>query len=233
MDKEKTMPPRRKNGLGKRLKEVVKTVAHKVTQKSRSKKAIARLNWDRKGNPAEGASDLFEEFHGVPSEEVLEFVTQFHVHENLAGLGQLVEMTFITQGVKPFKVTLTEEDLGAQAAQVWLCSSEDAKSLYVIGTVEIDLEKLGYRPEVDVKDSVELGRLTDVVYRTRKAMHKLKLTDYDHKIGKREAWQKRDGVGPEINKDVAACPVLIYNTREDRLLIAGGQYIVMDIGISN
>ncbi len=184
----------------------------------------------RRANPAEGASDVFELFHGVPSQKVLEYTSRFHIHENLAGLGRLIELVFITPGSRPRMVTLEEGDLGAQA---WLCASEDAKSLYIIGPVVIDLEQLGYRPEVDVKDAVELGRLTNVVYKTKKEMNNLDLLEYDHTLGKRERWQKREGVGPEMNKEVAACPLLIYHTREDRLSVAGGQYLVMDVGITN
>jgi hypothetical protein len=86
---------------------------------------------------------------------------------------------------------------------------------------------------VDIKDAVELGRLTNVVYKTKKEMNHLDLLEYDHRLGKRESWQKREGVGPEMNKEVAACPLLIYHTREDRLSVVGGQYLVMDVGITN
>lgn len=184
----------------------------------------------RRKNPEEGATALFEEFHGVPSKEVLEYQTKFHIHENLAGLGRLTELVFYTPGQKPRMVTLEEEDIGGN---VWLCSSEDAKSLYILGEVPIDLEALGYREDVDVKDAVELGRLTNVVYRTQKEFHELKMLDYDHELGKREAWQKKDGVGPEMNKEIGECPILCYFTRESRLAVIGGQYIVLDSGISN
>lgn len=212
-----------------RIKEKLKSL---TPSGRRAKAAIDRLNWDqkKKKNPADGASALFEEFHGVPSEEVLEFNSKFHIHENLAGLGRLTELVFITPGAKQKQVTMTEEDIGQN---VWLCASEDAKSLYIIGEVDVDLDELGYREDVDVKDAVELGRLINVVYQTKKAMHNLKLFDYDHELGKREAWQKRDGVGPDMNKEIAPCPILVYRPREDRLEVVGGQYVVIDVGISN
>ena len=72
-----------------------------------------------------------------------------------------------------------------------------------------------------------------ILHKTKKEMNNLDLLEYDHTLGKRERWQKREGVGPEMNKEVAACPLLIYHTREDRLSVAGGQYLVMDVGITN
>ena len=209
--------------------------------KSKVKKIQERLDWDKPKvkskkakrvlahrNPEAGASELFEMFHGVPSKEVLEYRTQFHVHKNLAGLGRLVELVFFTPGAKPKRVEITEDDLGEN---VWLCSSEDGKQLYILGNVEIDLGELGYRDDVDVKDAVELGRLTNVVYRTQKEFHDLQMIDYDHEIGKREKWQKEDGIGPDMNKEIAECPVLAYHTRENRLSVIGGQYLILDVGI--
>jgi len=184
----------------------------------------------RKKNPADGAAEVYEEFHGVPSEEILEYVTKFHIHENLGGLGRLVELVFFTGGAKSVKVTMTEEDLGRT---MWLAGSEDRKQLYILGEITVDLEELGYRPDVDVKDANALGYLTNVVYETRKTMNQLKLIEYDHQIGKRERWQKREGVGPEMNKRVGDAPILAYYPREERLAVVGGQYLILPEGISN
>lgn len=189
-----------------------------------------RDNPRRRRNPEESALETFELFHGVPSKEVIEFQTRFHVHENLAGLGQLTELVFFTPGAKPERVVVEAEDLGDG---VWLCCSEDGKQLYILGEAVIDLEALGYRPDVDIKDCVELGRLTNVVYRTQKEFHDLKMLDYDHRLGKREKWQKSEGVGPDMNKAVAECPVLAYYTRENRLAVVGGQYLILREGITN
>lgn len=235
----KNSPHYRSNpGVLSKLKGVAKKVGNKLSGKTRKTKAIMdRMNWDRKSNPSgrrkrnpkEEAAELFEEFHGVPSKEVIEYVTKFHIHENLAGLGQLTELVFFTSGTKPERVILEDSDIGDG---VWLCGSEDRKQLYILGEVDIDLEQLGYRPEVDIKDAVELGRLTNVVYRTKKETHQLKLLDYDHRLGKRERWQVREGHGPEINKKVGECPVLAYHPREKRLSIIGGQYLILPEGIS-
>ncbi len=184
----------------------------------------------RKANPADGASDVYSDFHGVPSEEVLEYVTKFHIHEHLGGLGRLVELVFVTCGPKPVKVTMTEDDLGGA---MWLAGSENRKQLYILGQVQVNLEELGYRPDVDIKDANALGYLTNVVYETRKTMNQLKLIEYDHQLGKRERWQKVEGVGPDMNKLVGEAPILTYYPLEERLAVVGGQYLILPEGISN
>jgi hypothetical protein len=223
-------------GFLAKLKGAAKKVKAAVSPKARKTKTlIDRLDWDKKNkgrrsNPEDEAKEVYQEFHGVPSKEVIEYQTRFQIHENLAGLGQLTELVFFTPGAKPERVVLETEDIGDG---VWLCCSEDCKQLYILGDVDVDLEALGYRPDVDVKDCVELGRLTNVIYRTQKEFHELKMLDYDHRLGKREAWQKREGVGPDMNKAVAECPVLAYHTRENRLTVIGGQYLILPEGITN
>ncbi len=222
-------------GIVSKVKEAYKDVVHKVTKKRKSAKALKRLreaasNPKKKRNPASEARDAFELFHGVPSKEVLEYQTRFHIHENLAGLGQLTELVFFTPGAKPEMVTLTAEDIGDA---MWLCCSEDRKQLYILGSIDIDLEQLGYREDVDIKDAVELGKLTNVVYRTQKAMHEMKMLEYDHALGKRHKWQDDDGVGPEMNKAVSECPTLAYYPREGRFALIGGQYLILAEGITN
>lgn len=46
----------------------------------------------RKRNPETDAQAMYESFHGRPSEEVIEFSEDEQFHENLAGLGVLVEL---------------------------------------------------------------------------------------------------------------------------------------------
>lgn len=57
-----------------------------------------------KRNPEAEAADMYESFHGKPSEEVLEFVEDERYHGNLAGLGVLTEMKVIT--LSGYDVTL-------------------------------------------------------------------------------------------------------------------------------
>ena len=231
--------------LWDQVKEAGKDIVHAVTKKKKSAAALKRLReaetktptpmnkfglGKKRKNPEAEAAQVFEMFHGVPSKEVIEYRTRFHVHEHLAGLGRLTELVFFTPGAKPQKVTVVEEDLGDS---MWLCASENGKQLYILGEIDVDLEELGYRPDVDIKDAVELGRLTNVVYRTQKQFHELEMLDYNHELGKREGWQKREGVGPEMNKAISECPMLAYFPLEKRLAVIGGQYLILPEGISN
>lgn len=45
-----------------------------------------------KRNPRSSADDMYESFHGEPSDETVEFEEQEHYHSNLAALGELVEL---------------------------------------------------------------------------------------------------------------------------------------------
>lgn len=51
----------------------------------------------RKGNPETQAAEMYESFHGQPSEEVTEFVEDHHYHENLAELGVLAGVVVETE----------------------------------------------------------------------------------------------------------------------------------------
>ena len=59
----------------------------------------------RRPNPADAAADVYEEFHGRPSSEVVTVTEKIHYHKNLAALGEL--RTLIVQARDGARVTLT------------------------------------------------------------------------------------------------------------------------------
>ena len=61
-----------------------------------------------KSNPESSAAEMYESFHGAPSEEVIELVDEEHYHGNLAALGVLVELKLVT--TTGYDVTLTFSD---------------------------------------------------------------------------------------------------------------------------
>lgn len=67
------------------------------------------------------------------------------------------------------------------------------------------------------RDRMILGVLYELTYRTEKNFDHFKLTEYFHKLGE-ETKQK---------------PMLEYDTLNDHLSVAGGQYHVKDVGIVN
>lgn len=65
---------------------------------------VVYLGWPSKSNPEPDSADMYESFHGAPSEEILEFRESEHYHGNLAGLGVLVELKLVT--ITGYDVTL-------------------------------------------------------------------------------------------------------------------------------
>lgn len=187
-----------------------------------------KLNPQRvRRNPESTSADLYEQFHGTPSTEILEIVEDLHVHGNLGGLGQLVEMYIVMPG--QYKTTLIAPNPdGKDAVQV--CGTEDGNNVYFRGGDEsIDVEALGFKPSVSInhegesfessqiKDSMLLGYVHKLTYRTEKAFDDFETVDYYHRVG----------------EDTKKCPMLIYDTLNALMSLAGGEYTIAPQGIVN
>jgi hypothetical protein len=165
----------------------------------------------KKRNPESAAAELYEEFHGQPPAETLEIVTEKEEHQYLTQIGQLVELKVET-------VTQLDATFRFHKEAPELCSSEDGRQLYIEGgDQEIDLKALKMDGEKWLKDSMVIGVLYEVTYRTAKGFHKFKTTDYFHKLGEESGVQ----------------PFVLYDPRNALLSISGGQYHTKDIGIVN
>jgi len=185
----------------------------------------------RRRNP-EGAQDadhLYEQFHGRPSTKTTEVHTKLKVRDRLSELGDLVELRVVTPTGK--KATLIQDDSGvwypARGKQPdyppvdrqtpMLSASPDRRQLYIEGGVqEVDLGLVGLSGDWK-RDSMLLGVLTHVTYRTEKGFDKFQLTDYYHKLG--------EETGDE--------PVLAYDSLNNLLSVVGGRYEVKPEGIVN
>jgi hypothetical protein len=166
---------------------------------------------ERKGNPADGAAALYREFHGVSSAEEVVVTEEVRYHGNLAGLGDLVEIVVKTPS--GYKAVLDFDKSGTL-----LCSSEDGKQLYLRGGDQsIDLDAIHMSGEEWLRDSMLLGTILKLTYRTAKKFDNLKVLDYEHKLG------EESGVKPE----------LIYDVLNNQLSVAGGQYDVRPEGVVN
>ncbi len=165
----------------------------------------------RVGNPAGEAAALYEEFHGVPSAEEVVVTEEVRYHGNLAGLGELVEIVIKTPS--GYKAVL---DFGKSGTL--LCSSEDGKQLYLRGGDQsIDLDAIHMAGEEWLRDSMVLGTILKLTYRTAKKFDDLRVLDYEHKLG------EVSGVRPE----------LVYDVLNNQLSVAGGQYDVRPEGVVN
>jgi len=91
-----------------------------------------------------------------------------------------------------------------------LCSNEAGTQLYLIGGDQsVDLAALKITGPAAQKESIALGYITEITYRTRKDFDQFKETDYFHKLSE-------DSGGP--------LPILIYDRLNRALKVSGGVY---------
>ena len=165
-------------------------------------------------NPESEAAKLYEDFHGKPSERLDIVEESIHFHGHLAALGRLVELKIKTP--TRIRATLAFAEEGPDVAT--LASSEDGRQLFIVGgNQELDLRAIEMDGSAWLRDLMDVGELVEVTYHTQKGFHKFEPINYFHKLG------EETGVKPR----------LLYDTRNKRLLIAGGQYEVKPEGIVN
>lgn len=172
-------------------------------------------------NPEAPAADMYEKFHGKPSERVDVVEESVHYHEHLAGLGQLISLKIKTPTKIRAELTFAGADrrkgepVGADAPL--LCCSEDGKQLYIVGgNQEVDMDQIDMGGKEWLKDSMNLGEILVITYRTQKGFHNFEEIDYFHSFSE-ESGNPR--------------PVLLYDTRNKSLSVSGGSYTVKDVGI--
>lgn len=191
-------------------------------------KAVARKN------PLDSSDELYTSFHGAPPTETLLIRESEHVHGNLAGLGDLTEIVVrLTGGSKAGGVTTLTAPNPSSASDskiVRVASNEAANQMYLVGGDQrIDVVKLGFRDSFDVthdgetfeatelKDLMVIGEIQKLTYQTRKEADDFKLIDYYHRLG----------------EDTQVRPFLLYDTMNEKMRIAGGQYHIHDVGVVN
>ena len=157
------------------------------------------------------AATLYETFHGKPSEEVLEVPETEEYHEWLSALGTLQEIKLITASGYSATISFSGDD-------VILSSSEDGRQLYFVGgNQSLDLKSLHLGGSEWAKDLMELGPVKELTYQTEKKLDSFRTINYYHGLG----------------EETGVMPVLIYDTLNDQLKLAGGQYRVKPEGIVN
>jgi hypothetical protein len=170
----------------------------------------------RRKNPGDSA-DLYESFHGTPSTEEVEFVSEEFERTSFAELGDLVELQVITCHGKQATIKAPNPETASRGDVVKLASDADGRQLYFLGgDQELDLKALGLTA-AEVKDNTLIGVLCQVTYRTRKGFHKFKLVEYYHDLG----------------EETGDKPVLLYSPQNKTMSVAGGAYQVRDVGIVN
>ncbi len=131
-------------------------------------------------NPEGPAADLYEKFHGKPSERIDVVEETVHYHENLAALGQLVELKIKTP--TKIRATLRFPEDGPDVPT--LAASEDGRQLFIIGGDQVvnlgDIDMAGAQWK---RDTMDLGELIEITCHTVKGFHKFEPTNYFHKLG--------------------------------------------------
>ena len=204
----------------KAAQEIVsKTPAKLRSQFMRVKSRTARL---------QGRASSAEKFHGVPADKVRKVVEYRKPDGKMTELGDMVRLVIDTPTGKVVALNFAESGKGVVRLATRPVKNKAGKIIgkqlyFVGGDQEPDLKAFGMSGEQWVRDRMELGRLHhfpksakegSIVYRTKKQFHNMKLTDYWHRPGE-ETVEK---VGP------AALPIVIYDHRNKKLDLAGGNY---------
>ncbi|MFN7996966.1 MAG: hypothetical protein U0Q18_25350 [Bryobacteraceae bacterium] len=187
-----------------------------------SQVALAKANGSKrkrskKNNPEDTAADGYEHFHGAPSEHIDEYVEDVRYHEHLWVAGDLAQLRVATCNGLDAELNFAgydpkqnDFDPGANAVdRPKLAFNEEGTQAYVIGGDQsLDLHSLKLDGDEWKKDLMVIGIAYEITYQTKKSFDKFRLTSYYHQLG----------------EDSGVQPTLLYDTLNDRLEIAGGQY---------
>lgn len=171
----------------------------------------------RTRNPEASAAALSETFHGRPAQTVDEYEDELHVHSFLTELGDLIEITVDTESGFTAELDFAKEGLK-------LASSEDGRQLFIQGRTKLDLAALHMNGNKWERDHMVIGRITALVYCTAKEYDGGKRAEYIHESGE-------ENIGGKHKRTTKVFPILLYDTRNEELQIAGGQQEVQDVGI--
>lgn len=206
-----------------------------------------RRVFQAKRNPAADAAALSKKFHGRKATTQRQIVEKVHSHEHLMEIGPLVRLVIDTPTGLVAVLNFNTSDA---KKIVYLASSERdpktgklvGKQLYLRGgDQEVNLAGLKMDSPLWIRDLMELGRLHEfkrgdpalmvngervkgsITYRTRKGIDNFELIDYWHKAGEETGGKQ----------GMAARPLVLYDYRNKKLQLAGGQYKIDAPGIIN
>lgn len=175
-----------------------------------------------KRNPEDEAAEMYEAFHGTPSEEVVEFEDTIHYHKNLAQLGMLAGMLVETETNGTMAIAFSgyrwdnkekafEEDKRVDVSKTTiLASNETGTQLFFRGDQELKLDQFKFSKTEASKEVVTIGDVEMITYHARKIFDgKEEEYDYFHEFSE---------------DDGAPLPKLIYHTLSKTMTLAGGAY---------
>ena len=176
-----------------------------------------RCNPGRKRNPSAAAADVFEEFHGYPSTELVTVKKKVHHHKHLAAAGELRALK--VRGVDRHPHTIR----GFKAAL--LCFNEAKNQLFVEGGDQsINLDDYGIKKPHEIET---LGKLTGIDYFTTKTH----LGDEGGTAIYQHGFRMTNENGQHVVVTIARYPDLIYRVLDEQLEFSGGSYTIRREGI--
>lgn len=180
-------------------------------------KALAKM-FSRARNPQGQEEAMFEMFHGMPPNEIIEIVERVHVHTNLWTAGTLTSMIVESEGGRRFNLVAPDPDRAAKSQIVYVTVNEDGNQIYFRGgdqkIPKTLLEKYGFKAD-DFRDHMIIGAVLELTYRTKKSFEKNgeEFVDFYHELGK------------EHSKGIV--PMLVYKPRDPSMALYGGRYKVL------
>lgn len=179
--------------------------------------AVCTAAGTRRKNPSDAAAEVFEEFHGYPSDQVITVKKEIHHHEHLAAAGELKKL--VVKGVdhqvhsiKGFKGAL-------------LAFDEGKRQLFVEGGDQsLDLTEFGIRKPHELET---LGKVLDIDYHTTKTH----LVDEGGTATYAHTFRTTNENGQHVVVTIARYPDLIYRVLDEQLEFSGGSYTIKREGI--
>lgn len=170
-----------------------------------------------KKNPEGSAEEMYQIFHGLPAEKVIEYREKIHVHEWLWAVGTLSSL-HVSNGKKKIELTAPDPNKSPFEDVVMVCMTEDGKQFHFRGgdqSLPLDgIAEAFELTEDDVREHMEVGRIVQMTYRTRKIFEDRGQVNIDfyHDLGKEHAKNK--------------LPLLVYKPLNPSMDIVGGRYKV-------
>jgi hypothetical protein len=170
-----------------------------------------------KRNPADGAVEVFEEFHGHAPDEIVTVEKKVHFHKHLAGAGELKRL--VVKGIDGETHTIT----GFKGAI--LAFNEEKNQLFVEGGDQsMNLEDFGIRHPHELET---LGKIKHIDYFTTKDH----LGDEGGEATYTHQFRTTNQNGEHVVVTIARYPDLIYRVRDEQLEFSGGSYTIRAEGI--
>lgn len=199
-----------------------KNPRRKSSVSSVAKRRQRRLNPVTPATPEQaGTARMFGKFHGRAPDKLTRIKIPNRLEHDMAKLGNLCKIVIgeeITTNGSGAVVSGAEAELTFPAGRrPILASNAEGTQLYIIGgdqDLEGSLSKLGSDP---TKDFADLGALGLIEYDTEKHFDDFRPTIYWHRTG----------------EDGGELPRVMYDKRNRRLVIVGGEYRVKPEGIVN